>query len=475
MSATTSDPALHAPSKSWGLRTAGSRALLRKGLAARAARLRLSMDRLRRATGGRTESHPRILATACWSFPIYSQTFVYEELVQLMHRGFELQFVFSLLDDRAQLSDAHAALWERKVRSHLDPALAASDLAHYQRRMAGRTAALTALVAEASGMSAAQLRANEHFLMAFSFARLVEACRPDYLHSYFFYEGTFFTFVASYLLGIPRGVSCYADHMLQDFALKLVPLHLRTADVVVATSERIAGELRALHPDPDAGNVLMKPNAIDSQRFPEVARRERQAGDLPTLLSVSRIEPKKGLLDLVEAVRLLRDEGILVRLRIVGAADPASASAVACESQLRRRVVDLALEQVVSFEGRCPQADVLAALHDADIFVAPYVDLEMGDKDGIPTALLEAMSTGIAVVASDAGSIGEVIEPGRNALIVPSRDPRALAGALRTLVPDRALRARLGGEAARTVRDRYDVRVCDAWLAERITRVLAAR
>ena len=73
---------------------------------------------------------------------------------------------------------------------------------------------------------------------AFAFARCADAYAPDYLHSYFFYEGTLFALVASMLLDIPRGVSCYADHMLDDYALKVVGLHLRQTSLVIATSQR---------------------------------------------------------------------------------------------------------------------------------------------------------------------------------------------------------------------------------------------
>ena len=110
--------------------------------------------------------------------------------------------------------------------------------------MPEKVEALTQLVATAAGMRPEEVERHESFLQAFSYARAVEAWRADYLHSYFFYEQTLFALVASHLLGIPRGVSCYADHMLQDYPLKLARLHLQTCDVIVATSRRIRARTR---------------------------------------------------------------------------------------------------------------------------------------------------------------------------------------------------------------------------------------
>src|SRR6185503_19696520 len=140
-----------------------------------------------------------------------------------------------------------------------------------------------------SGMSPEELRNHYHFKQAFAFTRTVEACRPDYLHSYFFYEGTLFTLFASYLLDIPRGVSCYADHMLDDYALKLVPWHLEQCSLVIATSGRIKRELMAIAPQADPDRILVKPNAIDSRRFPAAVRTEPAGGQPFRLVCVSRI------------------------------------------------------------------------------------------------------------------------------------------------------------------------------------------
>jgi len=75
--------------------------------------------------------------------------------------------------------------------------------------------------------------------------------------------------------------------------------------------------------------------------------------------------------------------------------------------------------------------------------------------EGLPRALLEAMGLGRAVVGTAVDGIAELIRDGVDGLLVPARDPEALAGAIARLVADPALRARLGDAAARRVREDY--------------------
>jgi glycosyltransferase involved in cell wall biosynthesis len=440
---------------------------LATGAGQRATLARLAAER--RLAGARGKL--RVLATACWNFPIYSQTFVYQELCQLIRNGCDLRLAYSKLDARDQLQSQFALLWPRKRRLYLNRAAHERDYARYKRRLPAKVAALEEKLCQASGLSREALTAHGNYLEAFTFTRMVEAYRPHYLHSYFFYDRSLMALVAGFLLDIPRGVSCYADHMLQDYELKLVPLHLELCDVVVATSERIKGELLALAPHADAGRILVKPNGIDVERFPVLSRPE-PAGDQPfRLATVCRIEPKKGLLDLVDAVALLRQRGVHVEAHIVGGVDEWSDASRESKRQLDARITEHKLWGTVHLEGRQGLEGIQRFLAAAHLFVAPFVETQAGDKDGIPTALLEAMATGLPAVGTDAGSIGEVIDQGRDGVIVPQRDAARLADAIQNLLGDPARRRSLGDAAAAKVRERFDAQICDRAFHDRIQMV----
>jgi glycosyltransferase involved in cell wall biosynthesis len=382
--------------------------------------------------------------------------------------GFDLRFIYSRLESQEQLPPQFAPVWRARRRLLLHEHTSERDFHYYHKRNPAKVETLIGLLSDVSGLSQEHVIRHKHFMQAFSFTRMVQAYRPAYLHSYFFYEGSLFTLVAAFLLDVPRGVSCYADHLLNDYDLKVVPLHLRLCSVVVATSHKIKRELSAVAPDIDASRILVKPNAIDSRQFPASTRREPRNGQPFRLVCVSRIEPKKGLLYLVDAVRAMRDRCVNVECQLIGSCDPNQPSSVAYAQELESRIRELDIGSSIHLAGRRSTAEVSHMLQQSHVFVAPFVEMPDGDKDGIPTALREAMATGLPVVATDAGSIAEVIRDGANGLIVPQRDAAALAQTITDLLGDPQRRVELGNRAVQKVQSSYDVAVCEDAFHERV-------
>lgn len=411
-----------------------------------------------------TPPAPRLLAIGAWVFPLYSQSFVYQELAALAAAGFDVRVAYTERGEPEALPPQCAALAGRTLRLPGEPAITRRDLGHFRRTRPAAVARLLALLSQASGRSARQLQTDNHLLRAFSLARIAEAWGAGLVHSYFFYEGSLAAFVVQQLLGLPRGVTCYADHLLDDYRLKLVVPQLASADLVVATSERVCRELTALAPA-CVPRMIVKPNAVDGRFFLPVSRPEPASGAAFRLLSVARIDPKKGLFDLLAAAAELRRQGTRFELDLVGGVEsgsqPGEDELAALRAEIRRR----GLDGVVALRGFLPAAGVRAALTAAHLFVAPYVETVSGDKDGIPTALLEAMATGLAVVATRSGSIPEVITDGVDGRLVAAGDPQALAAVIAELLASPGDRAGLGEAAARTVRARFVLEVCEPELA----------
>jgi glycosyltransferase involved in cell wall biosynthesis len=261
---------------------------------------------------------------------------------------------------------------------------------------------------------------------------------------------------------------------LNDYELKVVSLHLELCDIIIATSARIKQELLDIAPNTDPCRILVKPNGIDTKCFPHLERHEPADGQPFRLVSVCRIEPKKGLLDLVEAVHLLRERGVRVETHVVGTVDEWSEASRDYKRKLDQRISELNLWGTVHLEGRQSLDGVLRFLGIAHLFVAPFVETEFGDKDGIPTALLESMATGLPAVATDAGSIAEVIDHGRDGVLVSQRDPAALANAIEGLLRAPDQRRRLGLEASDKIRRQYDVADCERLFHERVRAIMRA-
>jgi glycosyltransferase involved in cell wall biosynthesis len=146
---------------------------------------------------------------------------------------------------------------------------------------------------------------------------------------------------------------------------------------------------------------------------------------------------RKGVGEVVEAMRVLRAEGRRVRLRVV-AATP----------DLERQIADAGIGDTVSAEGFLAHGQLIEEMRGALIFLLP------SRAEGFPNALVEAMALGLAPIVSTVGAIPEIVE-GTGAAMVPANNPRALADAIARLVSDPALCAEIGAAARAAVKTRY--------------------
>ncbi|TLS39902.1 DUF3492 domain-containing protein [Streptomyces montanus] len=188
---------------------------------------------------------------------------------------------------------------------------------------------------------------------------------------------------------------------------------------------------------------------MDASRFSEVGERA-ECADPDTLVWVGRIEPAKDLISLLHAFAAIREERPKARLRIVGAPaeGPEGATYLAqCEALAAQLFPDeaedvrAAVANPVSFaEIGGPEAPSLAEAYGAGAVVVLSSVVE-----GFPISLVEAMFCGRATVSTDVGAVVEII--GGTGLVVPSRNPRALAEACVALLRDPERRERLGAAA----------------------------
>ena len=233
---------------------------------------------------------------------------------------------------------------------------------------------------------------------------------------------------------------------MRDVDRMLAPLATRIICNADAIRRRFAGS-RAW----ERSVTIM--NAVDTGEFhPGVARepfRAEQGVEAATPLVgiVGRIGLGKGHEHFLEAAGRLLRAGVHARFAVVG--DSLFAEDAARADAVRRAVKDAGLEEGIRFTGE--RRDIPAVMRGLDVLVLA------SDAEPCGRVLFEAMASSTAVVATNTGGTPEIVRDGVEGLLVPPRDPAALADAIGRLLADAALRARLGAAGVARARTEFTV------------------
>jgi glycosyltransferase involved in cell wall biosynthesis len=240
-------------------------------------------------------------------------------------------------------------------------------------------------------------------------------------------------FAVSEIAGVPFSFSGHAHDIYLD-ATHLAE-KVRRAAFVTTCTEANKAYLRRIAPGVPDDRVAVVHHGIRLAAFASAPRPEKPLH----VLSVGTLQAHKGFAYLVDALARLRDRGIDLRCTIVGGGP--------LEADLRARAARSGLDGGLEMTGALAQDEVLRRYASASVFVL------MAQPEwhwGIPNVLIEALAAGNAVVTTRFGSVEELVRDGETGILVPPKDPEALAGALERLAADPALRSRLA-EAGRAI------------------------
>ncbi|MGS4947834.1 glycosyltransferase [Meridianimarinicoccus sp. RP-17] len=267
----------------------------------------------------------------------------------------------------------------------------------------------------------------------------------DHLHAHFGTVATTVARLAATLAGIGYSFTAHAKDIYFDYAENVnLAAKLRDARHVVTVSDFNATHLRERF-GPDAAKVVRLYNGLDLDQFTYRAPQAAAAD----IVAVGRLIEKKGFNILIEAIRLLHAGGTPVRCRIVGGGDD--------HAHLAAQIASEGLEDAVELMGPRPQSEVVAMMRAAAVLACPSITGRDGNRDGLPTVLLEAMALGTPVIATDVTGIPELVRDGHTGLCVPEGDPVALADGLARLLGSPDLRRQLAVAGRRTIEAEYNI------------------
>ena len=373
-------------------------------------------------------------------YPKVSETFIVEEILGLERLGMTLS-ILSLYPPTDPVTHAAHAAVRAGVTYRARGWLGGLRLAvSHARLLATRPRRYVAALWFAARRAEAG-RARDFLHGGWLGARMIRA-GLRHVHAHFASEPAAVAEIAARLTGCTYSISAHAKDIYTGRP-EVLRRKLSAARFTVTCTE-----YNRLHLDEATGGasrVYRCYHGVDTARF---APTRRVVPDAPPLvLGVGRFRPKKGFGVLVEACRILRDQGVPFQCEIVGyGAEGASLAA---------RIVRGGLAGVVRLVGVLPQDAIISRYARASVFVLPCQIAPDGDRDGIPNVLLEAMAMGVPVVSTPVSGIPELIENGESGVLCPAGDAPALARAIREVLSDRTRAERLAAGGRARVAERF--------------------
>ena len=267
----------------------------------------------------------------------------------------------------------------------------------------------------------------------------LHARRPfDVLHAQYAYPNGLAVLRAAREAGRPAVVSvqggdghwvgtCCATHR------DLVRAVFAHAPALLIGSASFAAEVAERH-GVDPARFTVVPGATDAERFaPADTADMAHVSDPAVLLYHGRVDARKGVLDLLEAVRLLLADGVGVQLLVSGIGPDTAL--------VEQRIAELDLTEHVDMLGAVPYEHAHEVYRRGEVFVSPTY------AEGFSNTILEAMASGLPVVSTDVVGVRDCVRPDDNGVLVPPADPPALAAGIRRILADDALRRRVAERA----------------------------
>ncbi|MEW5692977.1 MAG: glycosyltransferase [Candidatus Hydrogenedentota bacterium] len=271
---------------------------------------------------------------------------------------------------------------------------------------------------------------------------LVKKLRPDFIHAQWGIPFGFIGAVVSLITGIPLAISFLGSdvQLFRVYAIfKLTAKFIcNQAKLLTANSRELIDAMAALGASPAKFRTIIY--SCDPDKFKpnnDLRVRERTKLNIPetstVLLFIGRFVPKKGLEYLIRALPYIineRDDFVLV---IIGGGD--------LENRIKGIVKELNLEKYVIFLGIVPTKDLILYYNMSDIFITPAVKEPI---DGLNVVVVEAMSCGKPVVATNVSGNPLIVKDGENGLLVDEKDPMALSKAILKMLNNPELRKKMG-------------------------------
>lgn len=372
-------------------------------------------------------------------YPRYSETFIVTEVLAHERAGAQLE-IFALRPP----TDTHFQDAISRVRAPVTYLFSPDEGVKAAHLWAAFEEAAVVLPGFWSRLEVAAGEVMRDVYQAALLAVQVKTRGITHLHAHFATSATSVARMAAHFAHVPFTFTAHAKDIFHD---DVRPDDLErkcaAAAAVVTVSDYNEAYLRTTFPS-TASRVRRVYNGMDL----DLLRFNRPDERRPLIVAVGRLIEKKGFGVLIEACAELVARGERFECAIVGAGELGAELAA---DTTRRGLTD-----VVRFLGPQPQRDVLALVRQAAVMAAPCVVGADGNRDGLPTVLLEAMALGTPCVSTDVTGIPELVRHDETGLLVAQLDSSGLAAALSRLLNNPPLRVALATRARQVIEREFD-------------------
>lgn len=292
-----------------------------------------------------------------------------------------------------------------------------------------------------------------YFLEAGVLARHLQDRRIVHLHNHFGSSSCSVALLTATMTGLPFSFTMHGPSEFFETAHWRLDEKVARAAFTVAISHFCRSQLMYFSDRTHWHRIRIVHCGIDPARFPP---RAPQPDAHPHIAFVGRLDPVKGADLLLDALAALRPSHPGLTASFIGDGPQAD--------HTRARARTLGLDDVTTFLGAQPEEAVADLLQRADLLVLPSF------AEGLPVVLMEAMATGLPVIASRIAGIPELVRDGENGLLIPAGDTVALTAAIDRLLTDPDLRLRMGQDGRATVLADFTIETEARRLARLFTR-----
>jgi colanic acid/amylovoran biosynthesis glycosyltransferase len=359
-------------------------------------------------------------------FPTQTHNFFWNERTALHGLGIETCLISTRRPNEALVSHAWARTAQANTTYLAEISFQEALGTFIELMKLGPRAWFRAIKASTDGCPSRQICYNLALILAAM--RLVVLARRQglaHVHSHSCGRAALIAMIANRLAGISYSLTLHGD--MKDYGPQQA-VKFRHAAFAIAITRKLRSQIRETLKDDAPTCIGLAPMGVDTAEFKRTAPYRPWSGTDPLrLFSCGRLNFVKGHQDLIRAVGILRDQGMDVVLEIAGEDDMGG---VGYRRDLEVLLKDLGLSERVSLLGAVSEKRVLRGLCNSDLFVLASHHEPLG------VAIMEALSCGLPVVATNLGGVPELISHGADGHLVSPQNPRVLADAIRRVATD---------------------------------------